>query len=64
MPRNMPRKCEACLEAGSQHLSKVNCRGKTDSKLLSGASFVCNNADIATAIWREKINTMLYTSTK
>lgn len=64
MPRNTHTKCEACLEAGSQHLSKVNCRGKTNSKLLSYAGFVCSNTNITTAILREKINDMLYTSTK
>jgi hypothetical protein len=61
MPRNMPSKCEACLEATSQHMSKMNCRRKTNSKLLADAGFVCNNATIATGIMREEIKDMLYT---
>ena len=63
MLRNMPSKCGACLEAGSQHLSKMNCTGKTNSKLLANAGFVCNNATIETAILRVKIKDMLCTST-
>jgi hypothetical protein len=63
MPRNMPSKCGACLEAGNQQLSKMNCTIKTSSQLLADAGCVCNNATIATAILRVKIKDMLYTAT-
>jgi hypothetical protein len=64
MPRNMPSKCGACLEAGSQHSSKILCTEKTNSQLLANAGFVCNDATIATAILRVKIINMLYISTQ
>jgi hypothetical protein len=57
MPRNKHGMCGACLEAGSQHLSKMNCTGKTNSKLLADTGFLCNNATIATAILRGKKKT-------
>jgi hypothetical protein len=37
--------------------------GKTNSKLLADAGFVCNNVTIATTILRVQIKDMLYTST-
>jgi hypothetical protein len=44
---NTLRTCEACIEAGGQHFSKLNCRGKIDK--ICG--FQCDKA----AMFRDMI---------